>query len=165
MISSWNNWNNNHLHWLVVDPNPKLQAKPFHGTLLFGRDHETTHGPWLRSICSQCEFNSNQRTNTWISHGSSFSSLIPPTISLLFSTKLNCCENKIEGFSSKELYSCCCKDAHMWQMCIPTYQLKCIIIEHSQRKPMNLNFSMGGGAMHIFCKFWFHSCNCEQFMW
>jgi hypothetical protein len=56
-----------------------------------------------------------------------------------------------KGLFSKKFYILIItRDIHMWRWWIPCYQLKCTIIGHFQRRPMNLNFSHGrGGSPHL----------------
>ncbi len=57
------------------------------------------------------------------------SSLLAPAISLILSTKSKHCEDKIEGFFSRNFTFFHYKDLHIWSLWIPSYPLKLDILK------------------------------------
>jgi hypothetical protein len=59
-------------------------------------------------------------------------------------------EQKQGAFLQEILHSYHLQDIiHMWRWWIPCYQLKCTIIGHFQKRPMNLNLNHGWGSPHL----------------
>ncbi len=87
----------------------------------------------------------NQRTNTWFSHGSSFFSFYPQQYPLFWPQYLNIVRTKL-WVSFQQI-------SHFFHYkgfsYVKVVNLFCVIIGHSQRRPMNLNFSHGRDSPHL----------------